>query len=49
MFTAQSYQLSASLNNISADMTEEATGYENNRECGPEIEVVICMLVLCRL
>ena len=40
MSTAQSYQLSSSLNNISADMR----GSHRNREHEPEIEVVICML-----
>ena len=49
MSTAQSYQLSSSLNNISADMTEEATGSEKNREHEPETEVVSCMLVLSHL
>jgi hypothetical protein len=43
--TVQSYQLPASLNNISADKTE-ATGTKNKRECEPEIVVVSCMLVL---
>ena len=49
MSTAQSYQLSASLNNISADTTEASTRLENNREHEPEIEVVSCMLILSHL
>jgi hypothetical protein len=48
MSTAESYQLSASLNNISADVTEKATGSED-REHEPEIEVVSCMLVSSHL
>ena len=30
---------------VRVDVTEEATGTENNRECEPEIEVVSCMLI----
>lgn len=37
---AQSYQLSAPLNNISTDMTDEATGSGKNIEHAPEIEVL---------
>jgi histone deacetylase complex regulatory component SIN3 len=40
MSTAQSYQLFASLQNISSDMPEEAIGSGNKRDDEPEITVV---------
>ena len=42
-------QPSVSVNDISADLTEEATGSQNIRESDPEMEVVSCMLVLSHL
>jgi hypothetical protein len=50
MSTAESYQLSASLSNISPDVPKEATGSEKREyELEPEIEVVSCILVLSHL
>jgi len=46
---AQSYQLSASLNNMSTYIKDEATGSGKNREHSPQIEVVSLMLVLSYL
>ncbi|GFG33539.1 hypothetical protein Cfor_03446 [Coptotermes formosanus] len=40
MSTHESSQMSSALNSISPDITEEATGSENNREPEPEIEVL---------
>jgi hypothetical protein len=41
--------MSSSLNNTSSDITEEAAGYENNREPESEIEVVSSVLLLSHL
>ena len=48
MSRAQS-QPSVSVNDISANLTEEATGSQNTRDSDPEIEVVSCVLVLSHL
>jgi hypothetical protein len=47
--TPESREMSASLNNTSADITEEAAGSDNNREPESEIEVVSSMLLLSHL
>jgi hypothetical protein len=49
MSTHESSQMSSALNSISPDITEEATGSENNREPEPEIEVVSSALLLSHL